>query len=178
MPKAAAIYGRRRSRITDLVALVALAVVLVSCTSQAPSTPALPSQGPGSDSPETTFEQRTPEPSDSVTWVLQEGSFRGQRLALLADHPITLVLGAAKLSGASTCNQYWADVEMSDGSVHLTNIVATAMDCGAGVNESDMAFLNALPATTRIDDSRPDMLVLTGPELELRFSPASDSSID
>ena len=178
MPKAAAIYGRRRSRILDLVALVALAVVLVSCTSQAPSTPALPSQGPGSDSPEITPERGTPEPSDSVTWVLIDASFRGQRLPLLAERPITLVLGASELSGASTCNQYWADVLISDGNVHLTNIVATAMDCGAEVSESDIAFLNALPAITRIDDSRPDFLILTGPELELRFSPASDTSSD
>jgi heat shock protein HslJ len=178
MPKAAAIYGRRRSRILEVVAVVALAVVLVSCTSQAPSPPALPSQGPGSDSPEITPERGTPEPSDSDTWVLIDASFRGQPLPLLAERPITLVLGASKLSGASTCNQYWADVLISDGSVHLTNIVATAMDCGADVNDSDMAFLDALPATTRIDDSRPDMLVLTGPELELRFSPASDTSSD
>ncbi len=172
--------GRRRSRILDVVALIALAVVLASCTSQAPPTAGLPSQGPGSSSPESPKpdapNQRTPEPSGSVTWVLQEGSYRGQRLPLLADHPITLVLGARELSGASTCNQYWADVEMSDGSVHLTNIVATAMDCGADVMDSDIAFLDALPAINLIDDAHPDILVLTGPELELRFSPASDSS--
>ncbi len=169
--------GRRRSRILDIVAPIALAVVLASCTSQAPPTAGLPSQGLGSSSPEAP-DRETSEPSGPVVWVLQEGRFRGQRLPLLADRPITLVLGVSELSGASTCNQYWADVEMSDGSVHLTNIVATAMDCGAEVMESDIAFLDALPAINLIDDSRPDILVLEGPELELRFSPASVSSID
>ena len=104
--------------------------------------------------------------------MLEEGTFRGQTLSLREDHPITLIVEASGLSGASACNRYWADMERSDGTVHLSNIYAQAMDCGDGVMALDEAFLSMVPKISSIDDSDPDVLVVQGPDLILRFKPS------
>jgi heat shock protein HslJ len=155
-------------RLRYLVSLVAYVAVLGSCSYAGPTTTVVPSSvSPGSSTDASSSgEGQAP----GTTWVLESGTVGGGSIPLLPDHPITLVVTGSQLSGASTCNSYWADVERSDHAVRLTNIVTTTMDCGDGeVMAADEAYLSVVPLVTRIDDASPDRLILEGPGVRLEF---------
>jgi len=147
-----------------------VAILLVGCGSQVPPSPTPPSPTP-SVAPTAVV---TPVPG--IEWVLEEGTFRGQPIPLVDGHPVTMVVGISRLTGTAACNGYTVFFERLNGNVRFESAAAGAQDCaplyGPEVMVSEEAFLSAIPTMTRIDDSRPDVLAIEGPELVLRFVPS------
>ena len=87
-----------------------------------------------------------------------------------------MVVGISRLTGTAACNGYTVFFERLNGNVRFESAAAGAQDCaplyGPEVMVSEEAFLSAIPTMTRIDDSRPDVLAIEGPELVLRFVPS------
>ena len=152
----------------DVALAGVVAILLGACGSQPP--PSAPSPTPSL--------ALTPggAPVPAIVWLLEEGTFRGQPIPLVAGHPITVEVGISRLNGIAACNGYTVFFERLNGNVHFESAAAGAQDCaplyGPEVMVSEEAFLSAIPTMTRIDDSRADSLVIEGPELELRFVPS------
>lgn len=155
-----------------IAAMLALSLVFSGCTPQAASTSVEPSASPPPAASPSEGGRTTESPSPAVEWVLESGTFRGSPLPLLLDHPITLVVSDRELTGVAPCNRYWADIERSGEDIVVRESRASAMGCGDPRDATEEAFLAALPTVTHIDDSRPDELVLEGPDAELRFGPS------
>ncbi len=161
-----------RQAFISSVAVLAVGLIFAGCTPQAASTSVEPSASPPPAASPSQGGETTESPSPTVEWVLESGTFRGSPLPLLPDHPITLVVTERELTGVAPCNQYWADIERSGDDIVVRESRASAMGCGDPLDATEEAFLAALPEVTHIDESRPDELVLEGPEVELRFKPS------
>ncbi len=154
------------------VLVLLLSVLLESCTSYVPPSPEQPPRNspPAASSPSAVASDPQASP---LEWMLEGGTFRGRPLPLVSGYPITVSLAATELSGVAACNEYWADIERSDGNVRLRNLRAATEGCGGAVDASQEAFLSVLSTITRIDGSHTGELVLEGPEAQLRFRPSS-----
>jgi heat shock protein HslJ len=157
-------------RAAVLAVLITSGFLAVSCSEATPTPSPTRTSSQGSPSP-SHHGSITPRPV-AAGWLLQEGLLHGNEIPLLDDYPIILVVTESELRGMSACNQYWSEMQRDDGEIHLSNIRATAVDCGGAIQDSDDAFLSALPKIARIDDSHPDILILEGRELLLRFVPS------
>jgi heat shock protein HslJ len=105
------------------------------------------------------------------TWQLVSGTSGGSEIPLVDGHRITLVVEGGEAGGVSACNHYFATLTLDGGTVSLTGIGGTEMACmPEEVMESEAAYLRALGLiTTAARDG--ELLVLTGPETELRYVP-------
>jgi heat shock protein HslJ len=113
-------------------------------------------------------------------WQLQTGANQGGAVPIVAGSRITLKIDGTQVGGTAACNQYGGKIHLSGTSISITDLIQTEMAClDERLMASESAFLAALPrATTATRDG--DSLVLTGPQVELRFSrvaPVADAEL-
>lgn len=87
----------------------------------------------------------------------------------------TLVVSEQRVSGTAFCNSYDAGLARDGDAFAVTGLARTEIGCEPDVMAAEQAFVTAL---TAVDDVAVDggELVLTGPDVELRFTrPASVS---
>jgi heat shock protein HslJ len=115
-------------------------------------------------------ESATPEPigDPAGTWQLVSGASNGADLPIPAQHPITLILEPTSMGGSAACNSYGAEFSLTPEGISIGLIDQTLRGCDAAVQAAETAYLSALRTVTRIGIDG-DELLLTGPDVELRF---------
>ncbi len=101
-------------------------------------------------------------------WVLTSGTVDGADLSLLDTHPVTLRVDGGEVGGTAACNSYFGTVV--DDTTLFEGFAVTEMACDPPESMAlESTFLDALGRVTdaALDG---DDLVLTGPDVELRFS--------
>lgn len=102
-------------------------------------------------------------------WLLQAGTNQGQAILIPAGSKITLKIDGDQAGGSAACNLYGGTIQVSGSSIAISALSMTEMACQEPVMASESAYLAALPrATTAERDG--NSLVLTGPDVELRFA--------
>jgi heat shock protein HslJ len=102
-------------------------------------------------------------------WQLQAGDNQGQAIPIVAGTRITLNIDGTQAGGGSGCNTYGGTIQISGTTIKISTLSMTEMACqDARVMASEAAYLAELPRVTAAarDGSS---LVLTGPQVELRF---------
>lgn len=149
------------------ILIAVLALALVGCGSD-------PRPAPVQDPSPTTA---SPDDVTDVDWMLTASSVNGEPLPNPDTHPITLRFENGRMVGTSACNNYGADTVLAaDGTIDVGMAMSTMMACEPReVMVAETAYHNALPGLERwaLDG---DELVLTGPDVELRFSPTGDGA--
>jgi heat shock protein HslJ len=102
-------------------------------------------------------------------WQLQAGDNQGAAIPIVAGTHITLKIDGTQAGGGSGCNSYGGTIQISGTTIKISTLSMTEMAChDARVMASEAAYLAALPrVTTAARDG--NSLVLTGPQVELRF---------
>jgi heat shock protein HslJ len=108
------------------------------------------------------------EPDIEGEWRLEQGTYDGQPIAVVADHPITLRIEGGQAGGTSGCNQYGGEVGLDGWSIRIGPVSMTEMACDEPVMAAEGMYVAALTDVTTVEHSR--SLVLTGPNSELRYS--------
>jgi heat shock protein HslJ len=105
-------------------------------------------------------------------WQLSSGSVDGQAIPLIVGSPVTLNVTGTEIGGSSACNSYGGQFILDGSSISIGDLMSTLMMCTPDVMDVEIPYTAALPEvdTVALDG---DQLVLTGPGIELRFSPAS-----
>ena len=136
-----------------VIAALAALLFVAACSGTSPST--TPSEPPVAFDP-------------AGSWQLVNGTVDGQPLPLDADAPITLTVEGSGVSGDSACNRYFGEFAVVDGRVTLGNLGGTEMACAEPVMALEAAYLAGL---AKVDGAAidGDVLVLTGPDVELQF---------
>ena len=110
--------------------------------------------------------------ADSVEgdWLLVTGTADGAAVPILESHPITMTLGAGRISGIAACNTYGGEYELSGSSFEITEgLAVTEMACQPEeAMTSERAFLDAISVVDNVALDN-DGLILSGPGVELRF---------
>lgn len=102
-------------------------------------------------------------------WQLQAGTNQGQAVPIVAGSRITLKIDGTQVGGTAACNRYGGKIHVSGTTISITELIQTEMAClDDRLMASESAYLGALPRVTAAGRSG-DSLVLTGPEVELRF---------
>jgi heat shock protein HslJ len=102
-------------------------------------------------------------------WQLQAGTNHGQAVPIVAGSQITLEIHGTQVGGTAACNQYGGKLQISGTTISITELIQTEMAClDDRLMASESAYLGALPRVTTAGRNG-DSLVLTGPEVELRF---------
>ncbi len=112
-------------------------------------------------------------------WQLREGTNQGQPIPIVAGSRITLKVDGTPIGGSAACNLYGGTIEVHGSSVVISALAMTELACQEDLMASEAAYLAALPCTTTVARNG-DNLVLTGPELELRFAlvaPVADANL-
>jgi heat shock protein HslJ len=112
-------------------------------------------------------------------WLLRDGTNQGQPIPIVAGSRITLKVDGTQVGGSAACNTYGGTLEIHGSSVVISALSMTEMACEEDRMASEAAFLAALPRATAVARNG-DSLVLTGPELELRFAlvpPVADANL-
>ena len=109
--------------------------------------------------------------SDSLDgeWLLQAGTNQGQAVPIVAGSKITLKIDGTQAGGSAACNIYGGTIQVNGASIVISALSMTEMACQENVMASESAYLAALPRVTTAARNG-DRLVLTGPEVELRFT--------
>ena len=81
---------------------------------------------------------------------------------------MTLVETNGAWGGSSGCNGYGADVRTDGDSIRITVTAMELVGCAPDVMAAEAAFVEAIQAVERWERAG-DRLVLTGPDVELRF---------
>jgi heat shock protein HslJ len=104
------------------------------------------------------------------TWVLAEGGVDGRPIVVPERARITLRPTEEGIGGVAACNSYSGEMSVRGSSVTIGVLARTMMACiPASLMEAEAAYLGALErVTTGARDG--DVLVLTGPGIELRFT--------
>ena len=83
---------------------------------------------------------------------------------------VTLTVSDGTLGGTSFCNEYGGDYRLDGDSLVIEGLASTERGCGPALMRAETTYLEALGAVERLA-SRHGYLVLTGPDVELRFRP-------
>lgn len=104
---------------------------------------------------------------EGTEWVLVDG------VPTVEGYPITLAVGDGQVNGTAACNHYSGAAVVEDDRIGVGDIARTEMACpDPGVHDSESAYLDALQAVERYEHTA-DRLVLSGPDVELRFDAAA-----
>ncbi len=109
-------------------------------------------------------------PDVTGEWQLASMTTLGADLTFPPGATATLALTGGKANGAAFCNRFSASYELDGSSLSISDISSTEMGCEPDVMAAESTYLAALDA---VDTALPDAadLLLTGPGVELRFSP-------
>ena len=102
-------------------------------------------------------------------WQLQAGTNQGQAIPIVAGSRITLKVDGTTAGGSAACNTYGGTVQVNGSSVAISALSMTEMACQEDLMASEAAYLAALPRVTTAVLTG-DSLVLSGPEVELRYT--------
>ena len=105
-------------------------------------------------------------------WQLASGLVGGQAIPLIDGSPVTLNVTGTEIGGNSACNSYGGQFILDGSSIAIGDLMTTLMMCTPEVMDVEIPYTAALQEvdTVAIDS---DQLVMTGPGIELRFSPAA-----
>jgi heat shock protein HslJ len=103
------------------------------------------------------------------TWLLTTGTNGDGGVPIIDDHPITLTIEGTELSGVAACNRYGGRFTPVGDGVTVREIGMTAMGCEEAIAASEAAYIAALQHVMNVQRDG-DELLLTGPQVELRFS--------
>lgn len=135
------------------LALVAVGFALMACGSAG-----TPPSGPSG------------EPFDPQgSWELTSGQADGAAIPIVDDHPITLTIEGSEIGGTSACNHYGGRLTITGGRLEISDLGMTMMGCEEPVMAAEAAYTAALAAVESIGGDG-DQLVLSGPNVELRFA--------
>jgi heat shock protein HslJ len=113
-------------------------------------------------------------------WQLQAGTNQGQAMPIVAGSRITLKIDGTEVGGTAACNQYGGKIHVSGTTISITELIQTEMAClDDRLMASESAYLAALSGVTTAAGNG-DSLVLTGPDVELRFDrvgPVADAEL-
>jgi len=110
------------------------------------------------------------------SWQLTSGIDAEGSIPLTADAPVTLNF-ADNASGTAACNSYFATVLGGPGTIEVSGVGSTEMYCiDESVMEVESRYLAALGAANRAVYEGEE-LVITGPDVELRFDETDGSSL-
>ena len=102
-------------------------------------------------------------------WQLQAGTNQGQAIPIVAGSRITLKIDGNEVGGTAACNQYGGKIHVSGTTISITELIQTEMAClDDRLMASESAYLGSLARVTAAGRNG-GSLVLTGPEVELRF---------
>lgn len=132
------------------IAMLLVLCVVTACADRSGSTP-------------------TPEPIDPQgSWQLVAGHVGDTDVPIVEDHPITLTIEGSTIGGTSACNSYGARLEVEGGRLRIGELSMTAMGCEEPIMAAEVAYTGALGRVNEITMDG-DVLVLRGPNVELRF---------
>jgi heat shock protein HslJ len=104
------------------------------------------------------------------SWELESGSFDGEAIPMVPDHPMTVVFDDDRLGGTAACNSYGGRWQSNDGIFQIVEMSWTEMACvPTEVMDSESTYLDALFNVERVESSN-DALVMTGSRSELVFA--------
>jgi heat shock protein HslJ len=103
------------------------------------------------------------------SWELTSGEVDGAEIPIVDDHPITVTIEGSEIGGTAACNSYGGRLTVTDGRVEIRDLGMTAMGCEEPVMAAEAAYTAALTAVESIGGEGGE-LVLSGPNVELRFS--------
>ena len=112
-------------------------------------------------------------------WLLQAGTNQGQGIPMVAGSKITLRVDGTQAGGSAACNLYGGTIQVNGSSIVISALSMTEMACQENLMASESAYLAALPRVTTAERNG-DGLVLTGPQVELRYTlipPAANASL-
>jgi heat shock protein HslJ len=101
-------------------------------------------------------------------WLLQAGTNQGAAIPIAAGSRITLKINGTQVGGSAACNLYGGTIQINGSSIVISALSMTEMACDEPRMASEAAYLAALPRVTTAARNG-DSLVLTGPQVELRF---------
>jgi heat shock protein HslJ len=102
-------------------------------------------------------------------WELVSGTAAGTPLPRPKSSRATLTFDAGEAGGQSFCNHYFSSYTLDGDSIRFDGIGGTEMGCEPEIMAAESAYVAALGSVTRIARDG-DELVLTGDDVELRFS--------
>jgi heat shock protein HslJ len=103
------------------------------------------------------------------TW----GLISGTDVPIVEDHPITLTFTGSDIGGISACNHYGGRVSLDGGSFSIAELGMTDMACEPAVMAAEAPYLAALQLVDGASRDG-DELVLSGPDVELRYARLPD----
>lgn len=103
-------------------------------------------------------------------WLLQAGTNQGVAIPMVAGSTVTLQVDGTEVGGSAACNSYGGKIAVSGSSIAIGELIQTEMACVDNrLMALESAYLAALPRVARAARSG-NGLVLSGPQVELRFS--------
>ena len=103
-------------------------------------------------------------------WRLTAGTNQGQPIPIVAGSKVTLSIDGTQVGGTAACNSFGGKVEIHGSSIVLSELFQTEMAClDDRLMASEAAYMAALSLVTTAAGTG-DTLVLTGPQVELRFA--------
>lgn len=103
------------------------------------------------------------------SWQLERGSQRGAALPVPDGGAITLEVDGEDIGGRAACNLYGGSIEVNGNRITLRASEMTEMGCEEELMAAEAAYIAAIGAVDRAARAD-DRLVLTGPNVELRFT--------
>jgi heat shock protein HslJ len=103
-------------------------------------------------------------------WRLTAGTNQGQPIPIVAGSKVTLTIDGSQVGGTAACNSFGGKIEIHGSSIVLSELFQTEMAClDDRLMASEAAYMAALSLVTTAARTG-DTLVLTGPQVELRFA--------
>ena len=145
------------------VATAVLVLALAGCAQASPTT------APGDGDPQ-------------GSWELVEGTVNGERVPILDDYRITLMIEGSRLGGTAACNSYGGELSVEGGRLRIQDLAQTAMAClDQAAMAAETIYMTGLGAADSIALDG-DELLIRGPGVELRFAevapPATADVVD
>ena len=103
-------------------------------------------------------------------WLLQAGTNQGVAIPIVGGSTVTLKVDGTRAGGSAACNSYGGKIEVSGSSIAIGELIQTEMAClDNRLMALESAYLAALPRVTTAA-RKGNGLLLTGPQVELRFT--------
>lgn len=113
--------------------------------------------------------QRVSEIDLNRGWEFVSGRNEGGNIEPIATHPVTITFEDDRVGGTAACNGYGGTFNLDGAAISVTNLTQTEMACEPRETmDLESAYLAALADATIFGISE-GQLVLSGPDVELRF---------